>query len=353
MSASLELDPRIETDLRAVLRSMAPATAPAALEQATLGATPVWRPRARTLPVVSPRLATAVAILMLAALMAAFLASVGGPKPTISIYLVNEPPNSTAAVVRVGVSSDGADPSNPGTEVAWLRVEPGTYQELPGIPAGTHLVALVVRPDCTVSMERPWTWTGPGPGGPGAPDAPANQQFYTKGPAGGVDLSGWGSANQLPTVKSRFVAAALDRVPNPCVGKELVAVGPGTISSPLSDAVAAVDSYAVALAQGNYSTAWAMLGPENQAMYGSLAAFTSDRSRALAAEPWRSSPSVGNARDPRSISDWMTARYGTTHVDLSNAILVEVSYMDMPPTRTSELYVVVPVNGETLIYQVR
>ena len=135
------------------------------------------------------------------------------PAPTpvdeVAIFIVNQGPEHKTVAVRVGIG-DARNPGDPGKEIAWVKVMPGTFQKV-GVPAGSHVVALVLEPpDCVVHMERPWTSSGDARD----PD-PANKPFFILG--GVVDMSGWGlpitSTNPLP---SDVVEAPLQQIENPC-----------------------------------------------------------------------------------------------------------------------------------------
>jgi hypothetical protein len=135
------------------------------------------------------------------------------PGPTavgeVNIFIVNQGPEHKTVAVRVGVG-DVRNPGDPGKEIAWVKVVPGTFQKV-AVPAGSHVVALVLeQPDCVVHMERPWTSSGDARD----PD-PANKPFFILG--GAVDMSGWGlpitSTNSLP---ADVVEAPLQQIENPC-----------------------------------------------------------------------------------------------------------------------------------------
>ena len=137
-----------------------------------------------------------------------------GPTPSneVDIFIVNQGPEHKAVAVRVGIG-DPRNPGNPGKEVAWIKIVPGTFQRL-AVPAGSDVVALVLGPpDCVVHMEKPWTSSG------AAQDTdPSNMPFFILG--GVVDMSGWGlpitSSNPMP---ADVVEAPLQQIANPCPGE--------------------------------------------------------------------------------------------------------------------------------------
>jgi hypothetical protein len=136
------------------------------------------------------------------------LAPTGGDVP---FFIVNESPEAKPVVVRVGIG-DPANWRNQGKLVAWVKVDPGTFQTL-RVPQGSHLVAIVVEPpDCQVHMEQPWTSTADDRSGD-----PANRPFFIKG--GVVDMSGWG----LPITEGKPLPTSVSEAPeqpveNPCPG---------------------------------------------------------------------------------------------------------------------------------------
>ena len=117
-------------------------------------------------------------------------------------------------------------------------------------------------------------------------------------------------------------------------------------------AKAAVEAYTAGLVQGDYAKSWAMLAPESQAHWQSLAAFTTERAaffKTVTAGYSVSADSPTTSGQP--IPSYEYSAYGAV-IDLHHAILIGVSYPDSPSAHTGRLdsYIVSPVAGRLELF---
>lgn len=114
----------------------------------------------------------------------------------------------------------------------------------------------------------------------------------------------------------------------------------------------AVELYTHDLVQGDYAAAWAMLGPEAQTHFGSLANFTYERSAFFTSVAGRYVVTP-NPTDVGPITDWLPSTYGAS-IDLHHAVLVEVTYPALAGNNAGfDLYIVNPGSTGLQIYDVR
>jgi hypothetical protein len=119
-------------------------------------------------------------------------------------------------------------------------------------------------------------------------------------------------------------------------------------------AKAAAEAYTADLVQGDYAKAWAMLAPESQAHWQSLAAFTKERAaffRTVVHGYLVSADSPTWSGQP--IPSYEYSAYGAV-IDLHHAILISVDYPDAPPAHTGRFdeFIVSPVAGKLELFDV-
>jgi hypothetical protein len=131
---------------------------------------------------------------------------------------------------------------------------------------------------------------------------------------------------------------------------------PGQTPSPadFEAAKAAVEAYTADLVQGDYAKAWAMLAPESQAHWQSLAAFTTERAaffKTVSAGYTVSADSPTLSGQP--IPSYEYSAYGAV-IDLHHAVLIGVSYPDFQSAHTGRFdeYIVSPVAGKLELFDV-
>jgi hypothetical protein len=121
----------------------------------------------------------------------------------------------------------------------------------------------------------------------------------------------------------------------------------------ISGAIAVVDGYTQQLVLGNWAAAFAALAPSSQAHWGSLAAFTSERSAFFKSVAGRYHVLVPSPDAEGSISNWLALTYGDP-IDLSHAVLVEVDYPALAGNNAGfNLYIVARTLAGSVIYDVR
>jgi hypothetical protein len=115
----------------------------------------------------------------------------------------------------------------------------------------------------------------------------------------------------------------------------------------------AIDRYTAALVRGDYPTAWAMLAPEAQTPWGSLATFTYERGAFFTSVAGRYTIDVWPA-DFAPITLWVTQTYGAA-IDLRHAVLVKVDYPALAGNNAGfTVYIVSPrLSGGLEIFDVR
>lgn len=129
---------------------------------------------------------------------------------------------------------------------------------------------------------------------------------------------------------------------------------PAQTASPVEVSAArdAVDRYTAALVRGDYPAAWAMLGPEAQTHWGSLANYTYDRSAYFKSVAGRYTIQVWPT-GVAPITTWLSVTYGAT-IDLRHAVLVEVAYPALVNNNAGyNLYIVNPGVTGLEIFDVR
>jgi hypothetical protein len=132
------------------------------------------------------------------------------------------------------------------------------------------------------------------------------------------------------------------------------ATGPtGTpTAADLSAARTAIDQYTAALVRGDYATAWALLGPEDQAHVGTFAAWSAER-RAFFQSVAGRYTIVVSPSGVAPITDWLAGAYGAS-IDLAHAALIEVDYPALAGNNAGyELFIVNPTADGPRIYSVR
>lgn len=128
----------------------------------------------------------------------------------------------------------------------------------------------------------------------------------------------------------------------------------GQTPSP-ADAAAArnlVDQYTTALVRGDYSAAYAMLAPESQQHWQSLADFTYERSAFFRSVGGRYTIQVWPT-EILPLTSWLTDRNGPL-INQRHAVLVEVDYLALAGNNAGlDIYIVSPVGNELEIFDVR
>jgi hypothetical protein len=130
---------------------------------------------------------------------------------------------------------------------------------------------------------------------------------------------------------------------------------PDAAQGPSDDDVTAardvVDQYTSDLVRGDYPAAWALLGPEEQSRWGSLANFKSDR------RPYFDS--VGGRFEVKTepsdlppVAEWVAGANGA-QIDLRHAVLVEVDYPALAASNAYDVYIVNPSTSGPRLYSVR
>jgi hypothetical protein len=115
-------------------------------------------------------------------------------------------------------------------------------------------------------------------------------------------------------------------------------------------------TYEDALIAGQYATAWAMLGPEWQASYGSLSAFTTSVQELRNGEG-TAYTLAANPSTIMSLADWLSSMQwpaATPVIDVAHAVLVEVDWTKLKGNNAGwEVWVVNPVPGGWELFEVR
>ena len=177
---------------------------------------------------------------------------------------------------------------------------------------------------------------GAGPGPQGSPLAVGAGS--TSGPAATVSPPAEGTPDgSAPPTAVATRSAEPDQTPSP---------------ADFAAAKAAVEAYTADLVQGDYAKAWAMLAPESQAHWQSLAAFTNERAtflKTVTAGYTVSADSPTTSGQP--IPSFEYAAYGAV-IDLHHAVLIGVSYPDSPSAHTGRVdaYIVSPVAGKLELF---
>lgn len=119
-----------------------------------------------------------------------------------------------------------------------------------------------------------------------------------------------------------------------------------------SAARSAIDRYTAALVQGDYATSWALLGPEDQAHDGTIAAWSAERRAYFQSVAGRYTIVVSPS-GVAPITDWLAGTYGAP-IDLAHAVLIEVDYPALAGNNAGyELFIVNPTADGPRIYSVR
>jgi hypothetical protein len=175
------------------------------------------------------------------------------------------------------------------------------------------------------------------------------------GQQGSPLAAGAGSGSSPETTVTAPAKAAPDVSTQPTVVARL-SVEPDQTPSPsdFEAAKAAVEAYTADLVQGDYAKAWAMLAPESQAHWQSLAAFTKERAaffKTVTAGYTVSADSPTWSGQP--IPSYEYSAYGAV-IDLHRAVLIGVSYPDSPSAHTGRFdsYIVSPVAGRIELFDV-
>jgi len=114
----------------------------------------------------------------------------------------------------------------------------------------------------------------------------------------------------------------------------------------------AVTTYTADLVRGDYAAAYAMLGPEAQAHFGSLSSFTYDQRAFFQSVAGRFTVTP-QPSDVGLITDWLPTTYGAS-IDLAHAVLVEVTYPAMAGNNAGySLFIVNPTATGLRLYDVR
>ena len=152
--------------------------------------------------------------------------------------------------------------------------------------------------------------------------------------------------------------------PSSAVEASTPAAVAGTISPTIPDqtpspadftaAKKAVETYTAELVSGEYAKAWAMLAPESQAHWQTLAAFAKERAaffKTVTAGYIVSADAPTGSGQP--IPDYNYSIYGAA-IDLRHAILVDVDYPDSNGSHTGRTdgYIVSPAAGRLEIFDV-
>jgi hypothetical protein len=152
---------------------------------------------------------------------------------------------------------------------------------------------------------------------------------------------------------STQVAVARTLTPTVLLVRSASPTMPSETASPTEVTVAkdAVERYTAALVRGDLPTAWALLAPETQAHWSSLANFTYDRSAYFKSVAGRYSITVWpKGIDP--ITDFLGATDGAS-IDLRHAVLVWVDYPALALDNAYSIYIVSPGTSGPELFDVR
>ncbi len=129
--------------------------------------------------------------------------------------------------------------------------------------------------------------------------------------------------------------------------------GPARAALTPAEAAAVVTAYTQELVAGQYAKAWGRLGDASKSGYGSLAAYTSERSAYFASVKGRYRVEV-SPPGLASIDTWLTAiPGGGAGIDPAGSVLVEVTYPLIEPSNQFDVYIVARVGGSVLIFIAR
>lgn len=118
-------------------------------------------------------------------------------------------------------------------------------------------------------------------------------------------------------------------------------------------ALAVVRAYEDALIAGNYAGAWALLGAGAQAGWGSLSAYTSERT-AFMKSAGTVYTATANPSGTMSLTDWLAGTPFAGSIDTAHAVLVEVDWAALSGNNAGmEMWVANPVPGGWQLYEVR
>jgi hypothetical protein len=118
-------------------------------------------------------------------------------------------------------------------------------------------------------------------------------------------------------------------------------------------ALAFVHTYEDYLIAGLYRKAWTMLGPGWQAYLGTMSTYTAERTAYMRSAGKRYTAEA-NPPNTKSLTDWLNGADYSSSIDMTNAVLVKVSWNALWYDNAGwEMWIVNPVPGGWELYEVR
>jgi photosystem II stability/assembly factor-like uncharacterized protein len=204
----------------------------------------------------------------------------------------------------------------------------------------------------TLDLRLGWSsWCGPTPAAPLTVNMTLSSGILSTALPAGFGASCQGVPTGLfvePVVPSQSPSPPASATASPSPTMPIQTPSPAEVNA----AKDAVDRYTAALIRGDDVAAWAMLAPEAQTPWGSLANYTYERSAYFKSVGGRYTIQVWPT-DVAPITFWLTATYGAS-IDLRHAVLVKVDYPALAGNNASfDLYIVSPGANGLAIFSVR
>jgi hypothetical protein len=133
----------------------------------------------------------------------------------------------------------------------------------------------------------------------------------------------------------------------------LVTAAPTPFPTGIPGALDFVRAYEDALIAGKYSQAWTMLGAGSQAGWGTLPAYTSERT-AFMKSAGKAYTLTANPSGSLSLTEWLSGTTFGPSIDKVNCVLVKVDWTALAKNNAGwEMWVVNPIPGGWQLYEVR